>query len=370
MKKISLFAVVAALFFTSCQEEENTKPALNIPATYDGNNYETNAQEELNYRNALNALVNEAKKGRTNGTTLTYNSLIDLYGAGTPSVQSFTTAYYNALLTGADGFLNQMALSSGGTYTPGTPTGNGGTYGGYLFDENGVEMEQLLEKGLFGAASYNRAVQLLNAPNTTTPDRVMALFGAHPSFPNTPTASKTANPDVHMANYAARRSDSTNSNSLYRKMEKSFILFQAAVKAGDDYIPERDQAMADIKLNWEKINAATAINYFHSVISNMSNTSPTDAQKASSLHALGEAIGFLWGWKNVSDKKISNAQIDELLGLMLVTPGTPACYRFVTEPAATLGNLEQAIAKLQSIYGFSSAEINDFKNNYVSLQGR
>jgi hypothetical protein len=231
-------------------------------------------------------------------------------------------------------------------------------------------MEQLVEKGLFGAASYHKALQLLQTPDAKTADKVMALFGVHPSFPNTPTASNTAHPDVHMANYAARRSDSLNNNSLYRKMEKAFIQLQAAVNAGDDYISERDQAIAAIKLNWEKINAATSINYFHAVISNMSNTAPTDAQKGASLHALGEAIGFLWGWKNVSDKKISNAQMDELLALMLVSPGTPTCYRFVTEPAATLGNLQQAISKLQSIYGFTAAEIEDFKKNYVALQGR
>ncbi|MBK6993792.1 MAG: DUF4856 domain-containing protein [Lewinellaceae bacterium] len=266
-----------------------------------------------------------------------------------------------------------MAKASGTSYTPGVPTGNGGVLNGYLFDENGLEYEQLMEKGLFGAALYNHAVSLMKGSMTpATADQLLRIFGAHPDFPNTPTAANAANPAKFMANYAARR-DKNDGTGLYFQMKNAFIKLQAALKAGKDYKQERDEALLALRQTWEKVNAGTMINYCHSVISDLSATNPTDAQKASALHAYSECVGFIHGWRTIPQdfKTITDVEIDELLVLFNAPyNGTPTSYKFATDPVNELPKLTQVISKLKAKYGFSDQEVEDFRNNWVAVQGR
>ncbi len=270
--KYSLFPLFLVLFLAaSCKKE---KDPLNIPAQYDGAAWQLNTTQQYGVRARLDALVMEIKKGRTTGVVLDYATLSQLYNTGAPSLKSLTTSYYAGRLDGAGNWLDELAKAGGSVYTPGVPAGQGGTFGGFLFDENGLEFEQLVEKGLFGAALYHHAVTLMQGDITSeNTDQILAVFGAHPDFPNTPTAANAANPDKYLANYAARR-DKNDGKGLYSQIKTNFITAQAAIKAGSDYNTERDEALSALRLNWEKVNFATVVNYCHSVISRMSATNP------------------------------------------------------------------------------------------------
>lgn len=368
---IALSVACTALFLTACGEKD--KAPLEIPAAYDGSAFAANTTTEDAVRGRLEALVAEAKKGRTAGTVVDYATLTQLFNAGSPSVNNITTSYYTGRLDGAGNWFNELSNASGNSYTIGAPSGQGGQLGGYLFDENGLEIEQLVEKGLFGAAFYNHAVSLMQGTMTpATADQLVRIFGAHPDFPNTPTAAKATNPDKFMANYAARR-DNNDGTGLYFQMKNAFIKLQAALKAGSDYDQERDEALTSLRETWEKINAGTVINYCHSVVSTLSGTNPTDAQKASALHAYGECVGFIHGWRTIPQgyKTITDAEIDEVL-VLLNAPynGTPTSYKFATDPVNELPKLTQVISKLKAKYGFTDQQVEDFRNNWVSVQGR
>ena len=372
MKNTLMIAALGALAFSACTKEPEV-PKLNLPNTYEANNYFSDALEEISLRNKLNALVNEVKKGRIDTNQLSSDNLNALFTTGDPSLNMRTTAYYQTLLTENNGWFAEVAKASGSRYTPGAPVGEGGVYGDYLFDENGLEIEQLIEKGLFGAMSYFQAQSLLNTPSVSNLNKALYLFGAHPSFPNTSNASKTEFPDVHMATYAARRSDINDANSLYNQIRNNFIKAQAAITQGESFQSDRDAALSGIKQSWEKVNAATIINYCHSVIGTMSSTDPTDAQKANALHAYGECVGFMHGWRQLpaNSKIITDDQIDQVLELLLAAPNQiPQSYKFITEPATQLPRLQQVISTLQSIYGFTGAEIESFKNNWINVQNR
>jgi len=366
-----LFACCMAALLNSCTKDE--KAPLNIPAAYDGTSFAANTGTENAVRGQLEALVTEVKKGRTAGTVLDLSVLSGLYSAGNPSLKSLSTTYYAGRLDGSGNWFDEMAKASGATYALGSPTGQGGTFGGYLFDENGLEIEQLVEKGLFGAALYNQAVTLMQGDLTpATADQLVRIFGAHSDFPNTPTAAKATNPDKFIANYAARR-DKNDGTGLYSQMKNAFIKLQAALKAGSEYNAERDEALATIRETWEKVNAGTVINYCHSVISTLSGTNPTDAQKAGALHAYGECVGFMHGWRTIpqASKKITDTEIDEVLTLLNAPyNGTPTSYKFATDPLNELPKLTQVIGKLKAKYGFTDQEIEDFKKNWVAEQGR
>lgn len=365
------FLAVFAFSLISC--EKNPDPLV-IPAAYNGTNYSTNTSTQYDLRARMAALVTEIKKGRSEGVILDYNTLLQLYTNGTPSLNNHTTDYYYNRLAGTGNWLNELANASGNIYVPGTPAGQGGTFGGYLFDENGLELEQMVEKGLFGAAMYNHAVNLMKVGNLTPAnvDQLLAIYGAHPDFPNTPTAANASNPDQFMAGYAARR-DKNDGQGLYTQIKNGFLKLQAAVDAGDDYNKERDEALIAIRTSWEKANFATVINYCYSVISTMSATNPSDSDKAKALHAYSECVGFVHGWRTISQdyKIISDNEIDEIL-LLLNAPqnGLPSSYKFVTDPLNELPKLTQVIQKLQTKYQFTNQEMEDFKKNWVTEQGR
>ncbi len=367
----SLTVFTLALFFVACNDKD--KAPLDIPGAYDGTSFSVNIATQDAIRGQLEALVNEAKKGRSSGVVLDYSTLTQLFNAGNPSVKSITISYYADRLDGSGNWLDEMAKASGTSYTPGVPTGNGGVLNDYLFDENGLEYEQLVDKGLFGAALYNHAVSLMKGSMTpATADQLLCIFGAHPDFPNTPTAANANNPDKFMANYAARR-DKNDGTGLYFQMKNAFIKLQAALKAGEDYKQERDEALLALRQTWEKVNAGTMINYCHSVISALSATNPTDVQKAGALHAYSECVGFIHGWRTIPQdyKTITDAEIDELLVLFNAPyNATPTSYKFATDPINELPKLTQVISKLKTKYGFSDQEVEDFRNNWVAVQGR
>ena len=355
----------------ACQKDEVTAPLV-IPANMDVSKFDQNAAAQIAVVTAINDMTNEAKKGRVLGAKVSESILKSVFTAGNLSVKSQTTSYFAGKLENE--WFAEIAKASGTTYTPGDPKtkGQGGMYGGYLFDENGLEMEQLIEKGTFGAALYNHAVSLTTENVAMTPataDRLMAIMGMSSTFPSSSDVKHTR-PDRGMANYAARR-DKNDGKGFYSQQKGNFNKLQAALVAGDKYNKERDEAVTAIFETWEKVNAATVINYCHAVIATMSQTAPTDAQKSAALHAYGENVGFMHGFRTVSRKKITDAQIDEILTLLNAAPNaTPTSYLFITDPVNQLPKLQQVIGKLQSIYGFSATDIEDFKKNWVSEQMR
>jgi hypothetical protein len=363
-------ALLIATTFVACKKD---KEDLQIPDNYDGSTFDANTVQEYEIRAQLKTLTDEMKKGRVNGVTVDASTLNNLYNAGTKSLSSITVSQYSAQI---QALLNELATASGGTYDATLPvSGQGGTYGGstkYLFDENGVELEQLVEKGLFGAALYNYAAsQILTGDvDQAKLDKALALFGANPTFANSNDGSKHQKPDVFGAVYAARRDDNSG-NGIYLSAKKNFIKAQAAIKAGSDYNEERDEAINEILLNWEKGLAATIIHYSFDGINKLSTTSPDDASRAGALHSLGENVGFAAGLKFVVRKKIKDTTIDAVLTKLKYPYGGPGImHEFVKNPTQATTELQEVINLLKSEYGFSDAEIEGFKNNWISVQQR
>jgi hypothetical protein len=368
--------LTAGLVFMSCNRNKDEEPQIQIPENYDGQSFNTNASVQLTLWSKLAQLTEAMKAGRTAGVVVAKQDLINLFNAGNPSLANEITIYFKGKLEGTGGWFDELAKASGSTWTPQAPDGTseGGVYGGYLFDENGVEPEQLGEKGQFGATLYNHAVKLMSGTITlATVDQLLAIYGAKPQFANSGSNNVSADiRDVAMANYAARR-DKNDGTGMYSQMKREFIKLQTYVKAGSTYNTERDQTLKNIQALWERINAATVINYCHSPITALSGTNPTDAQIGAALHAISEGIGFIQGFKTINPnfRKITDAQIDNILELFNApSTGLATAYRFATSPSTELPKLQQIISTLQSIYGFTNQEIEDFRFNWVAVQGR
>jgi len=371
--KYLLILILALFLFDSCKEKEKQRPALQVATSYDSTNFQSNSTTQRTVLSQLKSLVDEIKKARTSGTVVNAAALKTLFNVGNPNLSGVGTTYFADKIQGTNGWLEEAAKASGSTYTPGPPVGEGGVFGAYLFDENGLELEQMVEKGQFGSVQYKHFTDLAKQPVTVaTVDQMLAIFGSNPTLPNTPTASKTARPDAFFAVYACRR-DKNDGTGYYSLIRDNFLILQSAVKAGNEYDVEKNAALEKIRINWEKANAGTIINYCHAIVSTLSKTTLTNTDKASALHALGECIGFLQGYKTIDQvyKKITDTQIDQMLELLQAPANaTPTCYKVVTNPETELSKISLAITQLKSIYGFTDAEIEDFKKNWVAEQGR
>ncbi len=369
----SLFPIVLTflMLFTACEKE---KAPLLIPSTYESADYNSNVPVETGIRSQLATLTTYMKKGENVANKLQLDSLNRYFsGNGTPSLASVTRDYYKNLITGS--WFQVMVDCSQNTYDPlnGATATNGGVYGARLFDRRAKETLQEIEKGLFEAALYNHFIALAEGPiDETTVDKMVCIYGAHPNFPNTNTAARTSTPDGFIALYAARR-DKNDGNGLYTQIQRQFITLRAAVKAGADYNEERDEAVAELKLLIEKAIMATVVHYGHTALSKLSSTNPAATTISGGLHDLAEAVGFTHGFKAVPQqhRRITDAQIDELLGLMLAPAGAESTmYKFVTNGATELPKISQYQQRIKAIYGFTDGEIEDFKQNWIAIQGR
>jgi hypothetical protein len=373
MKFINLFfcTFLSLILLSSCEKD---KDPLAIPTTYESANFATNVATEAGVRSQMSALTKYMKKAEKVENTLTLDSLTYFFSSnGSPSLSSITQGYYKNLIEGS--FFQTMVACSGKDYDPanGATATNGGVFGARLLDKRAKETLQEIEKGLFEAALYNHFINLTKGTiDEATVDQMVSIYGAHPNFPNTNTAANTPTPDGFIALYAARR-DKADGTGPYTRIRDQFIKLKAAVGAGKDYNEERDQAIADIKLLMEEALMATVIHYGYTGLSKLTTSSPSATTISGGLHDLGEAVGFTHGFKAIpqSERKITDAQIDEILALLLAPAGQDASmYRFVTEGTTALPNITAYQQKIKAIYGFTDAEMEDFKNNWISVQMR
>lgn len=361
MKKV-LKTLLAVMAFSqiACETSDET-PELVIPSTYDASQFEINTTTERTVLTNLQAAVNEINKGRT-GNKINEAVVRTAFD----QIKPVTTTYYADYV---DTKIKEVVSISGGQQFK-TDGSQGGVYGVYLFNQYGLENEQLIDKGLYGATLYNHAVKLTETPDATTADKLLAIMGTSPAFPNSNNGNIHPKPDSFMANYIARR-DKNDGNGFYSIIQNNLIKLQAATKAGSAYNIQRDEAINAILENWEMGNAATAINYLQSVQSNLSSTNVNEATVASAMHSFSEAVAFLYGFKTISKKQITEAELDEVLTLLNVPPGkTPTTLNILVSPVTELVKMQQAIDKLKGIYGFTNQQIEDFKKNWVSEQGR
>lgn len=350
------------------EETSTAECGITIPDTYESPGFETNAAQELALRAAFRAFqkpMQDVEAAVQDGGTPmppTKQEVIDLWQAGTPSVHSITTPYLQGRI---DGWLTEYEAAGTGAWTPSDPPpATGGIYGRWVVSATGYDLRQGIEKGSFGGAFYNHALAIVAAGGFTegTVDRLVAIFGAHPSFPNNPAAP--VNPDVFAASYAARRDSKDPANpGPYQKIKRALITAKAAIAAGEKCNADRDAAFRTFFEEWEKSNYGTVVFY----INNTQTRLGAGNDNPAALHAYGEAVSFILGFKTVpaTYRKITDAQIDDLLTKAFYAEGSEGeSYKLVTNSAAAVLQLGEVITTIKSIYGFSDAEITAFKTNF------
>ncbi|MFP4503558.1 MAG: hypothetical protein ACLFOZ_02525 [Cyclobacteriaceae bacterium] len=347
--KIFRFAALMALgsLFFACEEDEpTTRPELQVPDTYTSANFAANTATEQVVIEELGSLVSDLNSIEADGTPaeITYPA----------TLESITLGNYAARI---NDWLDEVEKAAGNEFDlENAPAGEGGVLGTRLLDEYGLELEQMIDKGSFGAALYNHALDVLSDPVTeASVDQLVKTFGTDPTF--NPDATRFA------ATYAKRRSDNEAETGYLYDIEDNLITARAAVTAGPEYDPELSAALSSFLLNWEESNFATVIFYANATKVQIREAGDDPVALGNAMHAYAEAVGFSAGWKELPNKKITDSEIDQILALLLAEEGqNPESYRFLKEPDL-LVNFDQIIDLIQDVYGFTDAEVADFYVN-------
>ena len=350
-----LLSLLITVTFFSCDDDDETTE-LTIPSEYSSNSYDANVQAENTVVNELGTMTSAASEAEANAQSS------DISAIEYPSTLSSVTL--PAYRTRVEEWLVELVKAANdddGFQNPGT--GNpadgeeGGLLGSRLLDENGLELKQTVEKGSFGAALYNHALTVINGDlsDASAIDKLVAIHGTEPNFdPNEATAA---------AKYSLRRSNQVAETGFFYDIKSSLITARAAIEAGEDFNAERDQALADYLLAWEESNFGTVIFYCNSAKVQLQSANQDEDALGDALHAYAEGVGFASGFKGLANKKITDAQIDTILALLQAPDGeTPESYRFLND-ATLLNDLDQIIADIQEIYGFTDQQVTSFYVN-------
>ncbi len=349
---IVLFTI---LLFSSC-EEENNLPQLSIPDNYVSPSYATNVTAENTVITALSSLTSDLNAAEADAQSTPVNDIAypsTLSAVTLPSYRTLTEGWLTELVKAAnddDAFINPGA---------GTPSQGeeGGLLGTRLLDENGLELEQMIQKGAFGAALYNHALTVINCElsDPAAIDKLVEIHGADPTFD--PAATTAA------ATYSRRRSNQTTETGFFYDIRNSLITARAAIEAGSEYNDIRDQALADYLIAWERSNFATVIFYCNATKNLLQTADGDEEVLGNAMHAYAEGVGFAHGFRGLSEKVITDQEIDDILELLLAPEGNePQSYQFLND-AQLINNLDQIVDIIQDIYGFSDEEVTSFFSN-------
>lgn len=344
MKKLLLPVLVLSLTFSiqSCKKEKTT---YDVPSTYNFKNVDYSGQT---YRLAmLTELSTEMKKANTSGISVSAQLLKDMYANANNPFSNDTLNTSGKKLKDKT-FVTEQSVIEGyleahATASQSATAGSNGVAGvvqvgsaKYLFDANGLEYTQLVEKGLFGSLVYYQiaavylgtdkmGAQVALADRQHHWDEAFGYFGVPVDFPANTTGTK------FIGKYCNDRNALLGTNAA---IMNAYLKGRAALNNGDEATVT--EQIAIVRDNIEKVLAGTAIHYINEALANASN----DAVRN---HTLSEGIAFARALKFSPTKKITDAQQAQI--------DTYFSNNFYT---VSTTDLQAAKNLLSTIYGFDS----------------
>jgi hypothetical protein len=344
MKRILLPVIVLSLIFSiqSCKKETT---AYDVPTTYNFTNVDYSGQT---YRLAmLTELSAEMKKANTSGVSVSAQLLKDMY-ANTNNPFSNDTLNTSGKKLKDKTLTTEQAVIEGyldahATASQSVTAGSNGVAGvvqvgtaKYLFDGNGLEYTQLVEKGLFGSLIYYQiaavylgtdkmGTQVALADRQHHWDEAFGYFGVPVDFPTNTTGNK------FIGKYCNDRNTLLGTNAA---IMNAYLKGRAALNNGDETTVT--EQISIIRENIEKVLAGTAIHYINEALAGVSN----DAVRN---HTLSEGLAFARALKFSPVKKITDAQLAQIetyFGSNFYTLSTT--------------DLQAAKNLLSTVYGFDS----------------
>lgn len=313
MKTTRLTALVlSAVFFASCEKETTTEnTTTDLPTTYNFENVSYSGQ--TNRLDMLFEIIDYAKTANS-GAEISAMQLQDMFSNANYTwaqndLNSSTKQLADKIADGEQStmgaFFNDLENASksktpGQNGTSGLVTSNNGAKT-YLFDSNGHEPIQFIEKVSMGVVFMNQITNVyltdgkMNVDNETVEpgkgtamqhhwDEAFGYWGVPINFGTDGFIfEKEAAYDRFWGKYTNGRNALLQSNA---KLMQAFIKGRAAINTKD--YTTRDAAITDINREFSLVQAGTAIHYLNSANANIGD----DALRN---HALSEGLAFAYG---------------------------------------------------------------------------
>lgn len=356
MNRFTLFLLLS-LVFVACTEDDSN--SYDIPEIYNFENVSYPGQKDRL------AMLGEWKtymsSAQTAGVSLDETRMLAMFNNSvdaqfsqtyTKQIESKTEA---AQVSRFKTLISELAAASasstaGSNGVSGVINSTTNSSKSYLVGDDGLDHAQIIEKGLMGACFYYQASSVylgtdrMDVDNTTIEseegtamehhwDEAFGYFGAPLDFPS------NLNDLNFWGNYSNQRNAVLGSN---QKMMDQLLKGRAAIS--NDDISARDEAIAEVRKQWELIAVGSAIHYLNSCID------LTQSDMALFSHAGSEVIGFIYALKFNSEKSISNTEIDALLTLVAGSSNFASMNLYNT----TIANLQTAKDQLANSYGLNS----------------
>ncbi|WP_417266214.1 DUF4856 domain-containing protein [Brumimicrobium sp.] len=230
-----------------------------------------------------------ANTGDNGGGNFSFSSTKQLENKCFPDDVQMFKDWMADLAFASNDFAETAASGQAGVLTSGSKK--------YLFDANGYEPVQLIEKGLMGAVFMHQAVNGYFSDAKMNVDNSVAVDAANGKFYTAmehhfdeafgyfgvPTNFPTDVPNSFWGKYCNVRDAELNSNSV---MMDNFLKGRAAIS--NDDMAKRDAAIQEIRTMWETISARQAIYYLNAAVADLG------VDNAKAFHALSEAYAFAW----------------------------------------------------------------------------
>ncbi|MBP9152898.1 MAG: DUF4856 domain-containing protein, partial [Flavobacteriales bacterium] len=308
--------IFISIISSSCNKDDDK---LGVPATYEftRNGASTvDVSGQIQRLDMLSQLGTYMKSANTVGSaSLDENLLKDMFRnqnnpfTGQTYTKDLKSKCFASDTTTFLQFLEEAALVSQATGTASNGTagvlveGSTDLTKGYRVTANGLELAQVVEKGLMGAVFYYQAMEIYLSgdrmgsvgnddfaagENYTDMehyfDEAFGYFGAPTDFPS----SVSIGDSQFWAKYCNTRNEELYPG-INDEIATAFRTARAAITAKD--YEARDAAIEVIMEKWAIVSAASAIDYLNQALS----TSGTPEYKRH--HVMSEAIGFMLALK-------------------------------------------------------------------------
>ncbi len=332
----------------SCKYENSGDDKMSVPSTYNFDNVDYSGQTaRIELLHKLAQKIGEAE----NGNNVTQQECLDIYrnnGILSNTSKKLSNKTYPGDTSMFINWFQQVETYSGQSSN---------VIGGYFVNDDSVELQQVVEKGLMGACFYwqatdkyledldlddNQNVQQGQGTERAHHfDEAFGYFGAPTDF-SASSPAEVGNSYTDEAwfwgKYCIEADPALdNLNTIF----DAFLEGRTAIV--NEESSKREDAVNTIEEEWERICAATLVHYIKSTKSDIQNN-----DVPAMIHHWSEAYGFHLSLKYNTDRIISMSEWNDLGNKLGNKPN-----------ATDVQSLDDALNQLQSIYGFTNGEMQN-----------
>lgn len=343
---------------TDVETGTDTASACSVVDAWSAPDWEANVATEVTLRTALADLVGSPLMRGAETGDVNLSGLTDLTGpfeAGRPSLASVTHGGFEAAVANSfEEFFDAIEagpndLMTGGMWAPGDAGGIWGDSDRGI-NEGGIEVRQIVDKGLFGGgAFYHHALLLTEGTiDGETIDRIAYIWGNNAEL----DPENEDDPLVHTANYSHRQ-------GFHADMVAALTAAKAYAEdpgCGD----ERDAAVVEFFRLWETSTMSRVVYYINQMSVRLT-TATTQDEFAEALHQLAEGLGLAAGFHGLPDPSsgplagagriIEDAEIDDILDALGFDPAD--------QGSSTTGTYVESLPAFETAQSDSEAVIRD-----------